>query len=254
MYYWDRSKRFLEAKKGNPSVNDAESLILSPDYDIDPELIHHVKSRTKQKLLSEQEMMMFLMKLRLGLMVDDLAFRFQVSPGKVSQIFITWNKLMSKELGVLVILPSQQVKSTLPACFRKLFPNTRVIINRKEVFIETPNSLEVQACLYTDYKHPHTVKFLVCITPNGAVSWVSPVYRGCKSDVFIIQNSSFLDLLEIKDQVMADRGFKTKTDLAMKQCFLCIPPSASKGNQMTIGDVKKTSNMANVGISFKRMK
>ena len=57
---------------------------------------------------------------------------------------------------------------------------------------------------------------------------------------------------------MADRGFKTKTDLAVKQCALYIPPSAAKGNQMTSSDMKKASNIANVRIyvkqAIKRMK
>ena len=56
------------------------------------------------------------------------------------------------------------------------------------------------------------MKFLVCITPNGAVSWVSHVYGGRTSDIFIIRDSDFLDLLYPKDQVMADRGLKRKTD------------------------------------------
>ena len=41
---------------------------------------------------------------------------------------------------------------------------------------------------------------------------------------------------------MTDRGFKIKTDLAMKQSALCIPPSAAKGNQMASSDVKKNIN------------
>ena len=50
---------------------------------------------------------------------------------------------------------------------------------------------------------------------------------------------------------MADRGFKTKTNLAVKQCALCIPPSAAKGNQITSSDVKIASNIANVRIYVK---
>ena len=34
----------------------------------------------------------------------------------------------------------------------------------------------------------------------------------------------------------------------MKQCTLCIPPSAAKGNQMTSSDVKNTLNITNVRI------
>ena len=72
-----------------------------------------------------------------------------------------------------------------------------------------------------------------------ALSWISPIYGGRTSDVFIVRDSGFLDLLEPGHQVMTDWGFKMKTDLAMKQCTLCIPPSAAKGNQMTSSDLKK---------------
>ena len=82
----------------------------------------------------------------------------------------------------------------------------------------------------------------------GAVSWVSLVYGGRSSDIHIVRDSGFLDLLEPFDQVMADRGFKIKTDLALKQCSLSIPPSAAKGSQMVKKDVHDTSNIANVRI------
>ena len=60
------------------------------------------------------------MKLRLALLAVDLGSRFHVSATTVSSIFITWAKLMSKEL------PSrQQVKKTLPSCFRKLYPKLK---------------------------------------------------------------------------------------------------------------------------------
>ena len=43
---------------------------------------------------------------------------------EISSVFITWIKLMSKELSVLIIWPSkQQVNNTLPACFKKLYPS-----------------------------------------------------------------------------------------------------------------------------------
>ena len=134
-------------------------------------------------------------------MVEDLAFRFKVLPEKVSQIFMTSIKLISKELSVLVIWPlSSQVKSTFPNCFRKLYHNMRVIIDCTEVVMETLSSLVVQAFFHSDYKHYCTVKFLVPITPNGTLSWISPTYGGRTSDVFIVQGSGFLNLLEAGDQ------------------------------------------------------
>ncbi|PFX31700.1 hypothetical protein AWC38_SpisGene3455 [Stylophora pistillata] len=76
-----------------------------------------------RKLDFQQEFLITLMKLKLGLINEDLAFRFMVSSATVSSVFRTWIKLMCKELSVLIIWPSkQQVKSTLPACFKKLYP------------------------------------------------------------------------------------------------------------------------------------
>ena len=57
----------------------------------------------QRSLSLPQEMLLTLMKLKLGLINEDLAFRFMVSVGTVSSVFITWVKLMSKELLVLII-------------------------------------------------------------------------------------------------------------------------------------------------------
>ena len=164
MAYWGGSKKTLKPRYG--SIELTEALLSSPDIEFNKITL----LKPKRKLTLEQEFLLVLMKLRLGIMVEDLPFRFKVSPGKVSQIFITWIKLISKELSVLVIWPSSsQIKSTIPNCFKKLYHIVRVITDCTEVFMEMPSSLVMQACLYSDYKHHSTVKFLVTITPNGGI-------------------------------------------------------------------------------------
>ena len=113
----------------------------------------------------------------------------------------------------------------------------RTSIGCSGTFFETSSALNVQACILNDYKHRATVKFLIATAPNGAISWLSALYGGCASEIFIVKNSGFLDILKPYDQVMADCGSKIKTDLAYKQCILCIPPIASKGIQ--ISNLKK---------------
>ena len=127
-------------------------------------------------------------------------------------------------------------------------PNARLIIDCTEVNVETPSCLEVQATLWSDYKQHCTVKFLVAITPNGLICWLSPAYGGRASDVHIVRDSGFLRVLEPGDQIMADRGFKIKTNIATIPAKLCIPPSAQSGVQMTENDVVETSRVANLRI------
>ena len=116
------------------------------------------------------------------------------------------------------------------------------------MFLETPSSLEVQAFLWSEYKHHCTFKCLVVITPNVTLSWVSPCYEGRTTDIYIVQDSGFLDILKPYDTVVADCGFKIKSDLTFHRCCLAISPSASKRNQVTSSDIRVTSKVANVKI------
>ena len=207
----------------------------------------------ERKLSIEQEFLLSLMKLRLGLFNIDLAFRFKVSDSVVSEVLLSWFKLLARELSCLIIWPSRgQINVTLPQCFKRHYKSVRVIIDCTEIFIEKPSSLLAQKKTWSEYKQHCTIKILICITPSGAISWLSPVYGGRSSDVTIVRDSGFLKLLDPFDQVMADRGFKIKTDLAARQCTLAVPPSAAKGVQMIAKDVQMTSRIANVRIHVER--
>ena len=143
------------------------------------------RKRPKKKLSLEQEFLL-IMRSRLGLLQEDLAWRFQVSDTTAPKVITTWVKLLSKEFGCLIICPSKgQICATPPVCFKNIYLKTKVIINCTEMFAQTPSSLEVQSLLWSEYKHHCTFKLLICITPSGAISWTSPAYGG-GSDRFIV--------------------------------------------------------------------
>ena len=156
---------------------------------------------------------------------------------------------MSKERAVLIIWPTHtQIKQHLPNWFKRLYPKVRCITDCFECFTQTPSGLDLAATMWSEYKHHYIYKLLVAITPNGAVSYVSPAYGGRTTDVHIVRDSGFLDLVELYDEIMADRGFKIREDLMMRMATLCIPPSKAKSMQMLPSDVRETSNIANVRI------
>ena len=72
------------------------------------------------------------------------------------------------------------------------------------------------------------------------------------TDIYIVQDSGFLDILEPYVTVMVDSGFKIKSDLTFHRCLLAIPSSAAKGNQMTSSDTRETSKRTNVKIFFEK--
>ena len=207
-----------------------------------------------QKLSYKDQLLPVLMKLRLCLLNQDLADRFNISEASCSSIFATWIRFLGKFLGdaVIVWLPKDAVFSNLPNIFKGAYRNTRCIIDCSEIYIERPKSLNVQASTWSDYKKHNTFKFLIAIAPSGYITYISDCYGGRATDQFICQNSGFYNLLEYGDEVMADRGFQIKEDLLHHYCSLSIPPGARVKSQMTAAECKKTKEVANLGIHVER--
>ena len=212
-----------------------------------------IRSQT-HKLCGKDKLLLVLMRLRLGLLNQDLADRFQISEASCSNIFSTWIRFLSKILGdaLIVWLPKESIVSNLPALFKAGHKKTRCIIDCSEVYIERPKSLSVQAATWSDYKKHNTFKFLIGIAPSGFITFLSDSYGGRTSDQYICQNSGFYRLLEYGDEIMADRGFQIKEDLLHHYCTLSIPPGARVKSQMTAKECKKTKEVANLRIHVER--
>ena len=63
---------------------------------------------------------------------------------------------------------------------KELYPNTRVIIDCTEIKTQQPSSLVLNSQMCSSYKSSYTFKCLLGIAPYGAVTFVSPLYTGCK--------------------------------------------------------------------------
>ena len=116
----------------------------------------------------EQELFMILVRLRCGLMGPDLAFRFSISEAQVSRIWVTWLEFLYDRLRAIPIWASQEyIQKTMPEAFKNTYPNTRVIIDCTELFIERPTSFRSQSATYSAYKNHNTAKGLLGISPAG---------------------------------------------------------------------------------------
>ena len=70
------------------------------------------------------------MRLRLGLLEQDLAYRFGISQLSVSRILHKWLPILITRLSFLVTWPKrEELRKTPPACFRESFPKYYVIID-----------------------------------------------------------------------------------------------------------------------------
>ena len=209
------------------------------------------KRGRKRSLTHLEEFILVLMRLKVGLFVTDLADRFGVSTACVSRIFTTWICFLYHELPILFPFPSQElVRQQMPAQFKD-FPNTRLIIDCTEIFIEVPSSMKSQSQTWSEYKHHNTWKVLVGISPAGCITFVSKLWSGKVSDKEITKKSGVLALLENGDNIMADRGFDIK-DILPPGVSLNIPPFKGARAQLTAQEVEDTACIASVRIHVER--
>ena len=209
----------------------------------------------KMKLDPLNQFFLTLLKLRLNLGVRDLAFRFGISVGTVSKYFSTWICFLYQHLREIDWAPSvDQVKATLPSSFQEKYPSTYCIIDASEIFIETATDLFMQSSTWSNYKHHNTLKVLVCCTPNGCISYISPAYVGGISDVELTKVCGFLDTLDGKPgiSVMADRGFTVQDALKEKGATLNIPPFMEGRKQLSREDVQRGRTISSLRIHMER--
>jgi len=82
-------------------------------------LCHQHLSKSRTKLTTSDELLMTLMRLRLNLSIEDLAFRFHINKSTVSVIFYKWLNVMYVRLKPFVNwVPKETVMVTLPNAFK----------------------------------------------------------------------------------------------------------------------------------------
>lgn len=207
-----------------------------------------MKFGPQPKLTTKEEFMLTLMKLRLGLLNRDLAGRFNISTALCSKIVKTWLTAMRKTLGNLVFWPNkEQIIATKPARFSNL-PDLRAIIDCSEIFIETPKDPVLQCATWSEYKHHNTIKFLIAVAPNSAITFLSKCYCGRASDRAVTLDCKFLDKLDMYDMIQADKGFNIGSDCETRLLSLDVPPGKRGAAQMSAAAVNKTKRIANLRI------
>ena len=202
----------------------------------------------------ENHLLLVLMKVRLGLTNRDLAYRFGLPFSTVSKILRDWIPMLSSIVKPLIMWPSKDaVRANMPKCFKPKFRNCRCIIDCTEIFIERTHNLKARAETWSNYKHQNTMKYLIGITPAGAISFLSSGWGGRASDKVITLDSGFLGKLEHGDEILADRGFLVREDLASVGATLRIP-SFTKGKSQLPGSCVDTSRqLSRVRIHVERV-
>ena len=214
-----------------------------------------IKSNAITSLTKFQQFILVLMRIRLDTPLQDLAYRFSVSLSTTSRILNRWIDVMYVKIKVLIVWPErEELRRTMPSVFKQNFGNKfAIIIDCYEIFVERPSSLIARAMTWSNYKHHNTVKYLIGITPQGSISFISRGWGGRVSDKYLTENSRILNNLLPGYIVLADRGFDIAESVAIYQAKLHIPAFTRGKKQLSAKEVEETRKIANVRIHVERV-
>jgi hypothetical protein len=200
------------------------------------------------------EFFCFLVKLRLGVPNQDIAFRLNVSVSTVAKFFKKWLDIASRELECIIAWSyKEHLMNNIPRCFQKHYKTVRCIVDCFEIFIERPTSYVARAATYSNYKKHNTIKVFVAISPTRSICFISKGWGGRVSDRAITSKCGFLDKIEHGDTVMADRGFNIADELAVRGAKLLIPAFTRGKPQLPKKDVELTRQLAKRRVHVERV-
>ena len=110
-----------------------------------------------------------------------------------------------------------------------------------------------RAQTFSNYKHHNTVKFLVGITPQGSVSFVSKGWGGRVSDKHLTENCGIFDYLSAGDQILADRGFNIQDSVGLYCTEIKIPPFTRGKKQLSRMEIDHARQLSRVRIHVERV-
>lgn len=185
-------------------------------------------------------------KMRLNESFRILEHEFGISSKNVGIFFRMNLEFVAYHFKELIIWPSiDTVKKNMPVSFRKNYAGVSCIIDCLEIEIEKPSNPVHQALTWSQYKKCNTLKYLLAVTPDGLISFISIGIGGRATDEMVVSNSGFLDLFVPGTFVMADRGFKKiEPYVLQRKCKFVRPPSVSEGVALSKEQVVESRKIA----------
>ncbi|KAK3924240.1 Protein ANTAGONIST OF LIKE HETEROCHROMATIN PROTEIN 1 [Frankliniella fusca] len=206
--------------------------------------------RSVRKLSFEDKLFMFLLRLRRGYPIVDLAHVFGISKENCSKLLYSmlrylYIKFEALSKHMFISAEAQKYKKPKPC---KPFKNLRVIIDGLELKLECPSNFQQQGNTYSHYKSDNTVRFIVGISCYGGIMFITPGFEGNMTENQALKESGFYDLLQFGDVVMCDRGFEINDELLRSGVEVLKPPSLGGRKKFTAEEEVLTRAIASARI------
>ncbi|XP_059895294.1 uncharacterized protein LOC132448209 isoform X1 [Gadus macrocephalus] len=216
-------------------------------------LAPHMDDTTKtspknpMRLSKFQQLLLTLVRLRLDLRHQDLAYRFGVRLGTVTRAVRRAVDVMSSTLvPTAVFWPSRaELRKNLPAAVRAAHPDCAVIIDFFTVSLERPPTAPHGERPGRAGPGGNTLKYLIGVAPQGVVTFVSGGVAGDVGDKTLVEGCGFLCKLLPGDVVLASHGLDIGESVAARGASFKIAGGGSERGSAhsLLGHVEKVIAM-----------
>ena len=168
-----------------------------------------MSGHTDKKISPRDSLLLTLTKLKTGISFRLLTAWFGGIPYTTCvRIFSTWIPYVYHFFATEFPPPNMEtLRGTTPRQWIRVYGGEpKYVIDATDYRMQQPSSRMAARTVWSDYKHGHTIKLLVCIVPAGAFVWSSDGYPGRISDIEICETSGFYEVIEEGDLIAADNG------------------------------------------------
>lgn len=219
-------------------------------------LVPHMKGDKNAKLSNFQQILLTLMRLRLDLRNQDLAYRFGV---KVSTVTRTVHRIINIMFTTLVptavFWPSRvELRKNLPEAVKRTHPDCAVIIDCFTVCQEKAVTMDTHRQAGRSTREMTTsssqsalvseLKYVIGIAPQGAVIFASRGAPGNTNDKTLVESCGLLRKLLPGDVVLAERDFDIKDLVGAHRAELAITTSEFQETGQSNQDTRDNASLA----------
>ncbi|XP_075553280.1 uncharacterized protein LOC142585991 isoform X1 [Dermacentor variabilis] len=182
-----------------------------------------------------------------------LSVLFQCSISSIHRYFVHTLPLAAAVLKAAIEWPSkEEILNNMPSHFKQ-YPRVRGVVDCTEIPVERSRCVKCQLLTYSQYKSTYTVKFLICVSPAGTITFISEAFGGRASDKAITAECAILEKFEsFTDDIMVDRGFFIDDLCTARAIGVIRPPFAKKDCQFDRNDALRTADIARAWVHVER--
>lgn len=186
------------------------------------ETVPALRRKFKNNILARNALFMYLMRLRTGQTLAQIALKFNVSMGTIiNRLKIVRNILHKKfvPLTLKSVWTRDYLIENTTSLSRILYglenqSKVVLIFDGTYIYVEKSNNQTFQKKSYTDQKKRNFVKVMMCVTTNGKIVFASGPYAAVDNDAKILKsiinqdNCQVFSQLGSGDVCIVDRGFR----------------------------------------------